>query len=309
MKGLRLLTAAILAGVAGWGGAELLCQWAAFRDVVGNISGRGHLVAIANRTGFYRKELDGQEIATVRDLVLTANLRRVASREEIRPPSIDREISLLRAQFGDEKKFASALNSAGSSDALLRASVEERLRALQWLEKEIAGRAPITEQELRDFYDAHPRQFVQPVRVRASHLFLAAHAQTPPEIVEANRTGIEALAVRLAKGEDFSQLAAENSEDETTKSRGGDLGFFSLSRTPPEFFAEAAKLQPGRLSKPFRSHLGFHIVRMTAQKPARPMSFEEARGEISLAIVNQRRAATVARLENRLSAASYLRLD
>jgi parvulin-like peptidyl-prolyl isomerase len=309
MKRLRWSIAAILVGLAGWGAAELLCQWAAFRDAVGNISGRGHVVAIANGTGFYRKELDGQEIASVRDLVLAANLRRAAGREEIRRESVDREMSLLRAQFGDEKKFATALSSVGLSDALLRASVEERLRALQWLEKEIAGQAPITEQERRDFYNTHSRRFVQPARVRAAHLFLAAHAETPPEIVEANRTEIDALAARLAKGEDFSQLAAANSEDETTKARGGDLGFLSASRTPPEFFAEVAKLQAGRLNKPFRSHLGFHLIRMIAQKPARLMSFEEAREEISLAIVNQRRADTVARLEQNLSAASYLRAD
>jgi parvulin-like peptidyl-prolyl isomerase len=120
---------------------------------------------------------------------------------------------------------------------------------------------------------------------------------------------IDALAVRLSRGETLAQLAAEASEDEGTKSRGGDLGFFSSARMPADFFEEVGKLAVGRRSNPFRSHLGFHIVELTEIKPARGLGFEEARAEILLTLANERRALIAKRLADMLSTATYARSD
>ncbi len=120
---------------------------------------------------------------------------------------------------------------------------------------------------------------------------------------------IDALAKRLRAGETLAQLAAEASEDEATKSRGGDLGFFSSARMPADFFAEVEKLAIGQRSRPFRSHLGFHIVEVTAIRPARVLGFDEARGDILLALANERRALIAKRLADMLSAATYARSD
>ena len=57
-----------------------------------------------------------------------------------------------------------------------------------------------------------------------------------PELIEAKHRGMQDVVARLSHSEDFAQLASAASEDEATKNRGGDLGFFSADRTPPEFF-------------------------------------------------------------------------
>jgi parvulin-like peptidyl-prolyl isomerase len=183
----------------------------------------------------------------------------------------------------------------------LQEKIAEQLRGLDWLERQIGSDSGTPEQACRKFYETHPELFTQPIRFRASHLFLAAHAETPPETVEEKSKAIEALALRLSRGEAFSQLVAETSEDEATKSRGGDLGFFSETRMAPEFFAEVKKLRPSETSKPFRSHLGFHIVRLDEMKPARLLSFGEARAEIQAALANEQRASVTDRLAKNLS--------
>ncbi len=71
---------------------------------------------------------------------------------------------------------------------------------------------------------------------------------------------------------------------------------------PAEFMAEIKKLRVGETSKPFRSHLGFHIVRLTEITPARSLTFEEARNEIALALTNERRANSVHRIAEEISA-------
>lgn len=299
-----LMLCALLAGLVA---SELLVRSAAFRDWAGRLSGRGPLVAIVKGKGIYEDDLGRHAGFSARDLILAENLRRAAATEVIDAAQVEREFGLLRGQFAGDRGFEEALRASGFSVPSLREEIAAQLRGRQWLEKQITPAIAVTEQECRQFYASHPNLFTQPLRYRASHLLLAAHAETPPEVVEEKELAIADLAKRLAKGEPLTQLAAEASEDEATKNRGGDLGFFSEARMAPEFMAEVRKLPVGKVSKPFRSHLGFHIAQVTEMKAARQLTFEEARPEISLALANERRALQAEALAQTLRRADYLR--
>lgn len=294
-----LMACALMAGLVA---SELLFRSAAFRDLAGRLSGRGQLVAIVNGKGIYQTDLGGETEVTARDLIVAENLRRVAATEIIDPARVDREFALLQAQFANDRVFEKTLRASGFSVASLREEIAAQLRGQQWLEKQIRPAAAVTEQECRQFYESHRDLFNQPRRFRAAHLLLAAHGETAPEVVEEKELAIAGLAKRLAKGEPLAQLAAEASEDEATKNRGGDLGVFSEHRMAPEFFAEIRKLGVGKVSKPFRSHLGFHIAQVTEIKAARLLSFDEARWEISSSIANERRAVQAEQIAANLSA-------
>jgi parvulin-like peptidyl-prolyl isomerase len=307
MSKLRLFFLIAAASFSGVFCSELLCRSIAFRDAAGKLFGRGRLIALADREGVYEKDQENDDFSTPSDLVAGENLRRLARNEALDSGRVEGELSLLRAQFGDDTVFLRRVRSNGFSISSLSERIAVQLRSLQWLEKQINATAGPTEKDCREFYEAHRALFAQPVRLRASHLFLAAPAETPPEVVESKRQLIEALAMRLARGETLAQLAAEASEDEATKSRGGDLGFFSSARMPSEFVEEVEKLAVGRRSNPFRSHLGFHIVELTEIKPARLLSFDDARAEMLLALANERRALIAQRLADMLSTARYAR--
>ncbi|MDP9005180.1 MAG: peptidyl-prolyl cis-trans isomerase [Verrucomicrobiota bacterium] len=301
-----LVVAALLAGVIC---SELLCRWSVFRDGAGRVFHRGRLMAIVGASGLYEKDLEGEEIFTTPEVIAAENLRRRARGEQVAAERVEREMALLRAPFGDVKLFDRVLRSSDLSLPSLSERIADQLRSRQWIERQVASEMKVGEQECRMFYDAHRELFAQPLRFRASHIFLAAHAETPADVVESKSKAIDALAVRLTHGEALAQLAAKGSEDEATKSRGGDLGYFSSARIDPEFFAEVAKLAAGQTSQPFRTHLGFHIVRVTDIEPPRPASFEEVREEIALALANERRVLLVGRLAEALSRADYVRAD
>jgi parvulin-like peptidyl-prolyl isomerase len=309
MSRLRFLCLIAAASFSGVFCAEWLCRSTIFRDAAGRAFGRGRLVAIADGRALYEKDLDDGGFFTRSDLIVAENLRRAARHEPLDARRVEQELSLLRAQFGDENWFLRRVRASGFSIATLRQRIADQLRALQWLEKQITTERGATDKECRDFCETHRSLFTQPVRFRASHLFLAAPAETPPEVVEAKGKLIDALAVRLSRGEALPQLAAETSEDEATKTRGGDLGFFSSARMPPEFFAEIEKLAAGGRSNPFRSHLGFHIVEVAEIRPARVLGFDQVHGEVSLALANERRALLGERLADMLGTATYVRSD
>ena len=299
---LLLIAGACAAGVAC---SELLSRWAPARAAIAQMFGRGELLAVVGGGGIY--DSDVGEDGDIQPLIVAANLRREARDEQVSDVAVERELELLRFQFGNAKAFESELESSALSQRQLRDMAADHLRARQWIEKQIAPELVTSEPEQREFYGAHGELFAQSARFRVSHLFLAAPEATPPPIVEAKQQAIKTLANRLTKGEDFAQLIAEFSEDDATKERGGDLGFFSAERMPPDFISEIAKLRPGKPSPPVRLHLGFHIFQLTDTRPARQMPFAEVQAEIALRLTNAKRAAAIDQLRSRLTTAEFLR--
>ena len=306
MRGMLKVVALIVAGcIAGIAIGELVVRSLICRDALGKIFGQGGLVAVVHGRGIYEANLANG--ARVEDLVVSENIQWLSRDEPIASEARDRAYQLLESQFADENAFAGALRSNSLSSRSLRAKIDEHLRAARWIDNQIARELLVSEEECRQLFEAHHDVFIQPVRYRASHLFLAAPAETPADVVGAKQRLIESFANQIAQHVDLSELAAQFSEDEATKPDGGDLGFFSASRVPPDFFSEVAKLGVGEISKPFRSHLGFHVVQLTDMRPSRDMSFEEARPDIAAILEAKKRRAALERLAAGLKTGEYRR--
>lgn len=68
------------------------------------------------------------------------------------------------------------------------------------------------------------------------------------------------LRERALQGEDFEELARQNSEDIGSAQEGGDLGWSRPGMFVPEFEQTLASLQNGEISKAFQSQFGWHII-------------------------------------------------
>lgn len=66
---------------------------------------------------------------------------------------------------------------------------------------------------------------------------------------------------RARKGEEFTALALEYSDDEATAKKGGSLPRIDRGQTVPEFEEVAFSLAPGQVSDIVKTHFGFHIIR------------------------------------------------
>jgi peptidyl-prolyl cis-trans isomerase D len=155
----------------------------------------------------------------------------------------------------------------------------------------VAKEGPRLEQAYRD----GAARFDQPAKVRVRHILAKVKPGADAAADEAARKKLEALAVRLGKGEDFAKLAAEASDDVATRSRGGDLGIVSEGLVEKPFFAAAAALAQGQVSAPVKTSAGWHLIRADEILPARKVTLEEARAILAPELILKDRAAALAR--------------
>ena len=311
----RALVGILVGVLAGMLCGDLASHSVIIRDALGMSCRRGHVMAMVQGRGIYQADVDRrlresdylddierngaaelEQRTALNRLIAEGAAQAHAAVAHVYGPTTEREFNLLRTQFRDNQAWHAALRGSGLSTSSVLRNVENQLRARQWIAKQIEPNLPADDDNCRRFYEAHTADYFVPERMRASHIFLAAPPETAPEIVDRKRKAIEDLSVRLAGGEEFAVLSAANSEDEATKFNGGDLGYFSTIRMPPDFIAAVAKLHPGETSEPVQTRLGFHIIRLDDTQPARQRTFEEARAEIAFVLANQARAAAIRHL-------------
>ena len=76
----------------------------------------------------------------------------------------------------------------------------------------------------------------------------------------AAKAKLETLRARITGGADFAELAGKNSEDNVSKARGGDLGWFAQDDYGTDFGAQIASLGDGQVSAPFKTQAGWHVI-------------------------------------------------
>jgi parvulin-like peptidyl-prolyl isomerase len=104
-------------------------------------------------------------------------------------------------------------------------------------------------------------------QIRASHI-LISHADSDSRAASSLSRDdalkqIGTLKDRIQKGEDFAEIAAENSDCPSSAS-GGDLGYFPQGAMVPEFDEAAFALEVGELSDVVETDFGFHLIQRTA---------------------------------------------
>src|SRR6185369_9473031 len=124
-------------------------------------------------------------------------------------------------------------------------------------------------------------------RVKAQHILFKTQGKSPEEIAKIREKATGVLE-RAKKGEDFSALAKQFSEDSSASS-GGDLGDFGRGQMVPEFEKAAFNLGVGAISDLVQTQFGFHIIKVNSKQERRERPFEELK-EAVRPIVETRKA-------------------
>ncbi len=99
--------------------------------------------------------------------------------------------------------------------------------------------------------------------VKAQHILLKLNEIRDNERA---KTEIDRIQERLSAGDDFAELARAESDDMSTATQGGDLGWVVPRRYSPDFARQLQQLGLDETSQPFKTDDGWHIVKVLERR-------------------------------------------
>ncbi len=144
----------------------------------------------------------------------------------------------------------------------------------------------VSEQDIKTYYEQNQPRYKTEEQRRARHILIAVGEDK----TKAKAKAEQILAQAKAKPEQFSELAKQHSDDPVSKEKGGDLEFFAKGLMVPEFEQAAFAMKTGEIRGLVESPFGFHIIQLTAVKPASEQTLEQARTDIQNEIRKQQAA-------------------
>lgn len=209
---------------------------------------------------------------------------------------IDASVKEMRSHFGSDAEWQQTLTDHHFSEKDVREDARRQLAIKKLLEQDLLPKVPVVDEKTaRAYYDANPRQFLEPEEIRIAHILVIVDADFDATRKKAARAKIEkALASARKKGKDFAALAKAVSEDEGSKDRGGDVGFVrDDGEWPPEFVAAAMALKKkGEISGIVETRQGLHVLKLLDRLAAHPLPFDDKlKGEIVRYLDHQRQSA------------------
>ncbi len=219
---------------------------------------------------------------------------------------INARLKLLTSRFDSESVLETAMKTQGiASFRELKKRLSAQLREEKFVALQLGESVNITDEEARKWFGENPLTAQQPERVEARHIFIP----TLDHPSEAAKQKLEtALAALTENSQDFTTLAKALSEDPSTKDSGGALGWMTRDRLPADFSTQLFSLQMNQ-PRLLRTKLGWHLVEVTARKPAVPRTFEQAKPEIIAALEALKSQKAVAKFRKSLRQSDSAKIE
>jgi len=192
---------------------------------------------------------------------------------------VEDKFTELKSPFTEEE-FQRQLKQRGMGVDDLKRDLRRQLSIQKLLNREVAAKVTITDQDVLDFYNANRNQFnVAEPQYRISQIVITPHKDAQIRNRKNDDATTEAEAQRKAKmlmdkldsGADFAQLAMDYSEDMNTAANGGDLGYIpesALNQSDPTLKRTVLALKPGQVSQPIVLKDSTRILKLVAREAA-----------------------------------------
>lgn len=124
--------------------------------------------------------------------------------------------------------------------------------------------------QARDYYQAHPDEFVTPATVSVRHVLIGSNGRSPADAFRlANKVHQQLVTGELS----FDQAVEKFSEDPARAQNSGRYSKITPGMMVPAFEAASYSLSSiGEISKPVRTQYGYHIIVLEEQHPPEPQS-------------------------------------
>jgi len=181
----------------------------------------------------------------------------------------------------DDAGLSTALAAQGFTLSNYKQEVRRQMLRLRAINQLVAPKVQVTDEDVRARYDQMARRTEQVQAVKLSHmLFKLPDHPTEQQIAEAKEKASKAIA-RVKGGEEFAKVAATDSDDDSTKATGGELGWFQRgSMANPEWEPIVFAMEKGDVRGPVTGPQGFHVFQVTEVKRSDLKPFPEMKEQL-----------------------------
>ncbi len=159
----------------------------------------------------------------------------------------------------------------------------------------------VTDDELKAYYQQHIDEYKVQNRVHVEHILFKTVGKTDAEVAEIQKKAEDVLK-KAKSGSNFEELAKQYSED-TSKDKGGDIGWIGEGQTVAAFQQSAFSLPKGAISDLVKTEYGFHIIKVLDKEVARTKSFDEVRSEIEPVVLDAKVNADANAISDKMAGA------
>jgi peptidyl-prolyl cis-trans isomerase SurA len=230
---------------------------------------------------------DGRELPAGSDLERTMLNRLVEHRLQVQEARRDKiEVTddelrgvvedFVKRNGGDREKLEAQLQAQGVTWEVLRRELREQLLAQRVRGRRVVRRSTVTEPEVDQYLAQNRDKFEAGLKYHAFHMAITVEAPNSPAAWERAKQEIESIAVALAAGADFAELARTHAKDPA----GGDLGWLARGELDAAFERPLLALQKGQVTAPIRSDSSYHILKLDDREELTAERLADARQQV-----------------------------
>jgi peptidyl-prolyl cis-trans isomerase SurA len=176
---------------------------------------------------------------------------------------LNERIKTYNAKSIDE--FEKLLKEQGISLDAVKRRVRESLRVQKVIRRKVALRVSVTDGEIAQYLEENRQKLETGLSYHARHILVVPEGEGDDRAWEAARIKAEMLRAQVLDSGDFPAIARQYSKDASAKD-GGDLGTLKRGELAQDIENEILRLEPGQVSRPYRSSLGYHVFRLESKE-------------------------------------------
>ncbi|MGD0962876.1 MAG: peptidylprolyl isomerase [Candidatus Acidiferrales bacterium] len=197
-----------------------------------------------------------------------------------------------------------AVESQGIAWEDYKTQLRNGLLTQEVIRQQVGGRMDIGSDEVKKYYEDHKDQFNRPEQVELGEIFLSTEGKSPEEIA-AVRTKADDLHNRVAKGENFVEIAKRYSEGTTAKD-GGDLGRFERGQLAPQLEDAVFQMDKNGVTDVIQTKTGFEVLKVLNHFDAGLQPLDKVEGEITNRLYSQKMEPALRKYLAELREESYV---
>lgn len=256
----------------------------------------------------FNKRLESVQDSIIQELidrVLIINEFRKDEKKQIPPGFIDSRIADIQSQQfdNDRSKFLGFLRARGTTLRQYRIEVEDDIIYSYMRQQQRKSQSIVSPVRIETYYEENKERFQQEdsVRLRLIQLNGASDESEAQLLTRA----MEVIG-RFQRGEDFSELAKEYSED-SRRSKGGDWGWQKRSDLKKEFSSPLFNLDKGEITDPVLTSDGCFLLFAEDRKYAGIQPIDQVRDTIERILIQRMSSVSEERWLERLRRNGYVK--